>query len=152
MCIVDRLTSDRPLSNCCSQLTTCLCFLVLIDDTTMQHYQKSKQHTHSSSSPSGSITHQGRPTINTESSITTLLEEAMNRIITANSHLTQNRILRLTTSSSRNISSSSTRLLSNLDQFRDPVSREKRFSETVGRSWTAKELRRKSFDDLHKLW
>lgn len=39
-----------------------------------------------------------------------------------------------------------------LSEFRDPVSRQQRLQEPVGRSWSVKELRRKSYDDMQKLW
>ena len=39
-----------------------------------------------------------------------------------------------------------------LDEFRDTVPRKTRDSEPVGRSWSVRELRRKSYQDMHKLW
>jgi large subunit ribosomal protein L47 len=52
----------------------------------------------------------------------------------------------------RPLSSNSNSPVSLLDAFRDPVDRQVRGDEPVGRSWSATELRRKSYEDLHKLW
>jgi hypothetical protein len=59
----------------------------------------------------------------------------------------------LGTPPARWIASATTPLQMPLNEFRDfVVTREKRMQEPVGRSWTVKELRRKSYDDMHKLW
>jgi Mitochondrial 39-S ribosomal protein L47 (MRP-L47) len=47
---------------------------------------------------------------------------------------------------------SSTMRIFGLEEFRDTIPRQQREIEPVGRSWSAVELRRKSYDDLHKLW
>jgi Mitochondrial 39-S ribosomal protein L47 (MRP-L47) len=43
-------------------------------------------------------------------------------------------------------------VMAGLSDFRDSVPRSQRAAEPVGRPWSAKELRRKSYEDLHKLW
>eukprot|EP01083_Nonionella_stella_P043570 117548_1 len=52
----------------------------------------------------------------------------------------------------RSFSTTPSAMMNPLDQFRDLVPREERETEKVGRSWSVKELRRKSYDDLNKLW
>ncbi|KAL7565015.1 hypothetical protein ACA910_020727 [Epithemia clementina (nom. ined.)] len=52
----------------------------------------------------------------------------------------------------RGIASPTTPTCMPLDEFRDPVPRAQRQQEIVGRPWSVKELRRKNYDDLHKLW
>jgi hypothetical protein len=57
----------------------------------------------------------------------------------------------LTTTTTLNTATNSSTPIG-LDAFRDSVPREIRMRERVGRSWSVKELRRKSYDDCQKLW
>ena len=59
-------------------------------------------------------------------------------------HLSYNRI--------QGIATRTNPMLMGLEEFRDPVTRAERSRVLVGRKWSVKQLRRKNYDDLHKLW